>query len=141
MRAVVLAVFVLLVPQLAAATMPATLYKDPWCECCAAYADYLRGHGFDVTVIETEAMDARHAEAGTPAGFEGCHLTMIEGYAIEGHVPVGAIRTLLDEHPALAGISLPGMPEGSPGMTGVKQAPFVVYGFGGAGEPEPYVTE
>lgn len=141
MRAVLIAIVLLLAPQVAQAMTAATVYKDPWCDCCAAYADYLRGHGFEVTVVETELMDRVHEHAGTPAGFEGCHLSMIEGYVVEGHVPVGAIEKLLDERPAITGISLPGMPQGAPGMTGVKEAPFVVHGFGGDGAPTTFFVE
>ena len=142
MRAVVFALALWLLPSLAAAMSSVTVYKDPDCDCCLAYADYLRGHGFEVTVIDTEPMDRVRAHAGTPEGFEGCHLAMIEGYVVEGHVPVGTIEKLLDERPALAGVSLPGMPQGSPGMTGVKEEPFVVYGFGGPdGRPIPYAVE
>ncbi len=122
-----------------------TVYKDPLCGCCSAYADYLRAQGFDVTVIETEDMDARHAAAGTPEGFESCHLSMIEGYAVEGHVPMAAIEKLLAERPAIVGLSLPGMPMGSPGMGGAPEGPLTVYRFGatagGAPAPVPYTVE
>ena len=63
---------------------------------------------------------------GVPEKLAGCHTMLIEGYVVEGHVPVGAINKLLTERPRIKGISLPGMPEGSPGMTGVKSAPFQV---------------
>jgi hypothetical protein len=118
------------------------LYKDPACSCCAAYAEYLRANGFQVTVVEEEDLAARHAAAGTPEGFEGCHLGMVEGYVVEGHVPVAVIAKLLAERPDLSGISLPGMPEGSPGMGGEKGEPFVVYGFGGSlGRPVPFAID
>ncbi|MEX2649699.1 MAG: DUF411 domain-containing protein [Alphaproteobacteria bacterium] len=140
MRAVLFALLLVLAPAAFAGTA-VTVYKDPLCDCCGAYADYLRGHGFDVTVVETEDMAAVHARAGTPEGFEGCHMAMIEGYAVEGHVPVGAIEKLLDERPAITGISLPGMPEGSPGMGGDKGEPFVVHGFGDGSSPRAYAIE
>lgn len=140
MRAVLFALLLMLAPAAFAGTA-VTVYKDPLCDCCAAYADYLRGHGFAVTVIESEDMDEVHARAGTPEGFEGCHMTMIGGYAIEGHVPLGAIEKLLAERPAITGISLPGMPQGSPGMGGDKEEPFVVYLFGDGLSPRPYAVE
>jgi hypothetical protein len=118
------------------------LYKDPACSCCSEYADYLRANGFEVTVVLDEDLMARHAAAGTPEGFEGCHLSMIEGYVVEGHVPVSVIGKLLDERPEMTGITLPGMPEGSPGMGGEKTEPFVVYGFGGgAAHPVAYAVD
>ena len=63
---------------------------------------------------------------GVPAKFEGCHIMLIGGYVVEGHVPASAIKKLLAERPKIKGISLPGMPEGSPGMTGVKTEPFKI---------------
>jgi hypothetical protein len=65
-----------------------------------------------------------------PPEFEGCHTIEIGGYVVEGHVPATIIRKLLKERPKIRGISLPGMPDGSPGMSGIKREPFVVYEFG-----------
>ena len=64
---------------------------------------------------------------GVPEKLAGCHTMLIGGYVVEGHVPVGAINKLLAERPVIRGISLPGMPEGSPGMTGTKTEPFTIY--------------
>ena len=68
-----------------------------------------------------------------PQEYEGCHTTIIDGYVIEGHVPATIVRKLLKERPPIRGISLPGMPDGSPGMTGQKTEPFVIYEFGDSG--------
>jgi len=62
-----------------------------------------------------------------PAEYEGCHTTFIEGYVVDGHVPIKAINKLLKEKPAIAGITLPGMPMGSPGHGDDKSASFTVY--------------
>ena len=105
----------------------ATLYKQPYCSCCDGHADHLRAHGFKVTVVETPNMPQIKQKHGVPQQFEGCHTIEIGGYAVEGHVPAGIIRKLLKERPAIRGISLPGMPNGSPGMSGKKREPFVVY--------------
>ncbi len=51
----------------------------------------------------------------------------VESYVVDGHVPVDVIKKLLSERPKIAGIALPGMPEGSPGMTGHKRETFVIY--------------
>jgi hypothetical protein len=110
-----------------AAGIAATLYKDPDCDCCQEYARYLEQNGFVVEVKATREMSAVHAQFGVPFGLEGCHATVVGGYVVEGHVPVSAIRKLLAERPAIRGIALPGMPEGSPGMTGRKMAPFQIY--------------
>ena len=66
---------------------------------------------------------ARH---GVPSSLQSCHTAVVDGYVVEGHVPASAIRKLLAERPKIKGISLPGMPEGSPGMTGVKAEPFKI---------------
>ena len=118
----------------------ATLYKSPQCGCCEAYADYLRGNGFAVTVHATDDLFGLKQQHGVPEGFEGCHTTLIDGYVVEGHVPVDTLERLLSERPDIAGISLPGMPQGSPGMTGHKSEPFTVYEFS-EGQPSVYATE
>ncbi len=120
----------------------AVLYKNPQCSCCEGYADYLRGNGFDVTVKPTHDLAMISQKAGVPEQLEGCHTMFIDGYVIDGHVPVGIVRRLLTERPEIKGITLPGMPAGSPGMTGQKTAPFVVYALpkdGGA--PTVYAKE
>jgi hypothetical protein len=110
-----------------AETPAALMYKNPQCGCCEEYAKYLRRHGFKVTVKETHSMSLISRQAGVPEKLAGCHTMLINGYVVEGHVPVGAINKLLKERPSIKGISLPGMPEGSPGMTGEKTAPFTIY--------------
>jgi len=80
-----------------------------------------------VTIVETPNLSAIKKKFGVPAEFEGCHTTIIGGYVVEGHVPATIIGRLLKERPAIRGLSLPGMPEGSPGMTGAKRTPFVIY--------------
>jgi hypothetical protein len=118
----------------------ATLYKNPQCTCCEAYADYLRENGFDVTVVPTHDLSLIKQRHGVPAAYEGCHTMLIDGYVVEGHVPVDILDRLLTERPDLKGISLPGMPMGSPGMSGEKTEPFTIFGFGD--EPtEVYAVE
>jgi hypothetical protein len=111
----------------------AVLYKQPLCSCCDGHADHLRANGFKVTVVETHNMTQIKHRHGVPQEFEGCHTIEIGGYAVEGHVPAKIIHKLLKERPAIRGISLPGMPDGSPGMSGAKREPFVIYEIGPAG--------
>ena len=118
----------------------ATLYKNPQCGCCENYASYLRENGFEVTVKPTHDLGAINREAGLPENFEGCHTVFIDDYVVSGHVPVGTVQKLLAERPAIKGITLPGMPMGSPGMGGAKTEPFTVYGFGD-GAPKVYAIE
>jgi hypothetical protein len=103
------------------------LYKNPQCNCCEGYATYLRNHGYAVTTIATHNLSLIRREHGVPSDLAGCHTMLVEGYVVEGHIPVAALSKLLAERPKIKGISLPGMPDGSPGMTGRKSEPFTIY--------------
>lgn len=121
----------------------ATLYKNPQCGCCEQYANYLRGNGFAVKVVPTHDLSQIRRQAGisVPEKLEGCHTMQIGKYIVEGHVPVKTLDKLLTERPAISGISLPGMPDGSPGMSGQKTEPFTIYEIGNDAEPRIYATE
>lgn len=93
-----------------------TVYKTPSCGCCTAWIKHLQRDGLDVRVFEREDLAPVRASLGVPDELASCHTAKIGGYAIEGHVPAAAIRRLLEERPAAAGLSVPGMPMGSPGM-------------------------
>jgi hypothetical protein len=118
----------------------ATLYKNPQCGCCETYADYLRENGFEVTVKPTHDLPLMKRQYGVPGELEGCHTTLVYGYVVEGHVPVNTLLRLLTERPDIKGISLPGMPMGSPGMVGEKTAPFTIYEIGD-GPAKVYAVE
>jgi hypothetical protein len=117
-----------------------TLWKNPNCTCCDAYAEYLTRHGFKVTSKPTHDLSAKSRAAGIPDDFQGCHLGMIDGYVVSGHVPVATVNKLLTERPNIKGITLPGMPLGSPGMTGEKEEPFTIYTIGSE-RPNVYAVE
>ncbi len=121
----------------------ATLYKNPQCGCCEQYANYLRSNGFTVKVVPTHNLSLIRRQAGIniPQKLEGCHTMFIDKYVVDGHVPLKTLDKLLTERPDIRGISLPGMPEGSPGMTGQKTEPFTIYEIGGGAEPRVYATE
>jgi hypothetical protein len=118
-----------------AARVQATLYKNPQCSCCEGYAAYLRKNGFDVDVKPTNDLADISRKAGVPEELEGCHTMFVEGYVVDGHVPVEVVNKLLAERPPIAGITLPGMPAGSPGMTGTKTSPFTIYAVTKDGAP------
>jgi len=120
-----------------------TLYKTPQCGCCEDYADYLRENGFTVTVIPTYEIVEMSREAGIPDDFQGCHLSFIDNYVVSGHVPIDMVNEMLSERPDIKGITLPGMPMGSPGMSGKKRGKFTVYEVSGAGDNqlEVYATD
>ena len=107
--------------------LKATMFKRPYCSCCDGHAEHLRANGFEVKIVQTEKLDALRQQHNVPQRFEGCHTLLIDGYVVEGHVPASVIHTLLKQRPRIRGISLPGMPDGSPGMSGKKTAPFVIY--------------
>lgn len=120
----------------------ALLYKNPQCSCCEGYAAYLRQNGFEVEVKPTNDLPQISSKAGVPADLEGCHTTFIEGYVIDGHVPADVIQKLLKKKPAIAGITLPGMPMGAPGMGGAKTEPFTIYAVSKDGAaPKVYAVE
>lgn len=124
-----LAAFLLLAAPVLAAE-PVTIWRAPGCGCCDAYAEYLRAEGFEVTVIDDRNFDKRSIEAGVPQQGIGCHLAMIDGYVVSGLVPAEIITRLLEERPAITGITLPGMPMNAPGMAAQKSGRLKVYSFG-----------
>src|SRR3546814_11558091 len=87
-------------------------------------------NGYAVTVNPTHDLVTMGREAGMADDVQGCHLTFIDGYVVSGHVPVTTVNRLLSERPAIKGVTLPGMPMGSPGMNGQKTAPFPLYEIG-----------
>jgi len=105
-----------------------TIYKSLSCGCCGLYANYFESRGNkDVKVIDMEDLSAIKKEYGVPLDLESCHMTVVGNYFVEGHVPLEAIDKLLSERPDIAGIAMPGMPSGSPGMPGQKYGEFIVY--------------
>lgn len=104
-----------------------TLYKDPQCGCCEGYADYLRGNGFEVSIVPTHDLPLLDEKYGIATALSPCHISIIGGYVVGGHVPIEIVNRLLAERPQITGITLPGMPQGSPGMSGRKTEPFTIY--------------
>ncbi len=90
--------------------------KTPWCGCCAVWVERMREAGFELTVRDVENLNPVADKAGVPRNLRGCHTAKVAGYVIEGHVPAEDIRRLLEERPDAIGLSVPGMPIGSPGM-------------------------
>jgi hypothetical protein len=131
------AVLTLLTSPLRAVAAPikVILYKNPQCTCCEGYATYLRQNGFDVDVKPTNDLAEISQKAGVPEKYQGCHTMFVDGYVVDGHVPVEIVRKLLSERPNIAGITLPGMPAGSPGMVGEKTQTFVIYAVTKDGKP------
>lgn len=107
-------------------TATVEVYKSPTCACCHEWEAYLRAHGITVRSIPTEDLAAVKDAHEVPSVAWSCHTAIIDGYAVEGHVPVEAIEDLLAAAPEIDGIALPGMPSGSPGMPGLKEVSFEI---------------
>lgn len=111
------------------------IWKNEGCECCSVWAAHLEKAGFATVSHEVEDLAAIRAMAGVPEDLLSCHTASVEGYALEGHVPLAAIERLLAERPAILGIGVPGMPGGALGMEslGYDPEPYDVIAFAGDG--------
>lgn len=117
------------------------MYKDPNCGCCAKWAEHMRANGFAVKEVPSARMDLVKRDAGVPQALGSCHTAKIGGYVVEGHVPAADVRRMLDDKPAIAGLSAPGMPLGSPGMEGPYPAErYDVVSFDAKGETEVFAS-
>lgn len=108
------------------------VYKTETCGCCNYWVDHVRDAGFSITAhdISHRELNEKKREVGLDFGLASCHTAFVEGYAIEGHVPAEDILRLLEERPAVAGLTVPGMPIGSPGMEqGDRRDPYHVLAF------------
>jgi len=116
----------------------ATIFKNPQCTCCESYGEYLRANGYPVKMVATHDLALIKQRQGIPAGLEGCHTALVGGYFVDGHVPVQTFDRLLAERPAISGISLPGMPTGSPGMGGPKTEMWTIVAVAPDGDTSAY---
>ena len=116
-----------------------TLYKNPQCDCCEGYADYHRHNGFKVKAVSTNDLTVMGQKYDISDDLAPCHISLIGGYVVGGHIPIEVVNRLLSEKPQITGISLPGMPEGTPGMPGKKAGPLTIYEIGKA-PPKVYAT-
>src|SRR5688500_13325285 len=93
-----------------------TVYKTPTCGCCAKWVEHMKQNGFTVHVTDMNDLSTVKAKHGVPSKAQSCHTGVVNGYVVEGHVPAADVKRMLKEKPAIAGLALPGMPMGSPGM-------------------------
>jgi len=134
-------VAILFAPTLAAAENPkATVYKTPTCGCCSKWIKHLEENGIDVEAKDLRDVTPIKKISGVPRTMASCHTAMIDGYFIEGHVPAEDIKRLLKERPEVAGLAVPRMPIGSPGMEGPNAKPYRVYAVGTDGSAKVYAT-
>lgn len=117
-----------------------TIYKNPACGCCGIWTKYLQARGYKVKVLMRDDMEPIKLRAGVPDDLATCHTAFIEDYVVEGHVPLPAIRKMLNERPKILGIAVPGMPAGSPGMPTVNKEPFQAIAFDADGNQSVYMS-
>ena len=117
---------------------PVTVYKDPNCGCCAKWVDHMKAAGFSVSVMDMPDLSMVKQKYNIGAELQSCHTAVIGDYAIEGHVPADLIVKLLEEKPSVAGLAVPGMPMGSPGMEGATRERYDVLTFDRAGRTTVY---
>jgi len=115
-----------------------SVYKNASCGCCKKWVEHLQAAGFRVTVHDTSNLAGVMEHYGVPRKLTACHTAVVDGYVIEGHVPADVIQRLLKERPGIAGVAVPGMPAGSPGMESETPARFYILTFDKNGTTSVY---
>ncbi len=104
------------------------VYMGPTCQCCELYANIMgRNYKVEKEKLSVAEMEELKMKLGVPGALYSCHTSVVDGYIVEGHIPMEAIEELRNAALDVAGIGLAGMPQGSPGMPGFKSGPFQVY--------------
>lgn len=113
------------------ATAPnVTVYRSPDCSCCGGWIKHLKAQGFEIKDFPTVEIELLKQKHNVPDNLTSCHTAIINGYVIEGHVPADDIKRLLQQKLNVAGLSVPQMPVGTPGMEiGNQKDPFTVFSF------------
>jgi hypothetical protein len=118
-----------------------TVYRSPTCGCCEKWIAHMEKQGFNVKEIQSEDMDSVKQRLGVQAKLQSCHTAVVDGYVVEGHVPAGDVKKLLQNKPKAAGLAAPGMPTGSPGMeVGTMKPDFSVLLFDAQGKAKTFNT-
>ena len=117
-----------------------TVYKDRSCSCCKNWIAYLQANGFKVDVHEVDGTKPYQKQFHVPSNLVSCHTAVVNGYTLEGHVPASEIKKLLSERPKIQGLSVPGMPVGSPGMEGGQRQTYSVIAFSDGGKTSVYAN-
>ena len=117
---------------------PITVYKSPTCGCCAGWAEYLQKNGFQVSIVDRHDLSDLKARHGITPALRSCHTAIVDGYAIEGHVPADDIWRLLKEKPEAAGLTAPGMPIMSPGMNSIEPSGYDVLLYEKGGQTQVF---
>ena len=117
------------------------VYKTPECGCCKAWVKHLRDNGFQVETMDMPDLSFVKQKYGVKPALQSCHTAVVNRYVVEGHVPADLIVKMLKERPAIAGLAVPGMPSGSPGMEGGVKQPYEVLTFDRAGHSRVYARK
>lgn len=115
-----------------------TVYKSPTCGCCTAWVKYLQDNDFQVEMFDIQDLGPIKDKYRVTSKLESCHTALVDGYVVEGHVPVDDIRHLLDEKPDIKGLTAPGMPAQSPGMASLTPKNYDVLSFDNNGKIEVF---
>lgn len=124
-----LAVLLMAAPAVAGRPIPpeVTVYKTATCSCCAKWVAHLEQQGFLVRTVDVMDLAPYKRKGGVPATLNACHTAFVGGYVVEGHVPGDVVKRMLAERPSIAGLVVPGMPIGSPGMEmGSRRDPYSI---------------
>ena len=106
------------------------VHRSPTCSCCGKWVEHLKQNNFNVKDIVTEDVQSVKDQYGVGKDLASCHTAIVEGYVVEGHVPANDIKTLIKNKPKIVGITVPGMPSGTPGMEmGGKKDAFDIISF------------
>lgn len=125
---------------IAADETPITVYASPSCSCCHKWVSHLEQNGFHVTLEKVVDVTPIKRQFGVPDSLWSCHTAMVHAYAIEGHVPADLIQRVTRERPEIAGLAVPGMPSGSPGMEGPRKDRYEVIAFARDGATRTYAV-
>jgi hypothetical protein len=117
-----------------------TVWRTATCGCCGKWVEHLKTSGFNPTVHVVQNTDEVPAAKGVPRELRSCHTATVNGYTVEGHVPADVIQKLLKEKPKVAGIAVPGMPAGSPGMESPTPQPYDIVAFDAAGKTKVFAS-
>jgi hypothetical protein len=122
----------------AAVSPPVTVFKTRTCGCCGHWVEHMKANGFDVKVQDVDDTGEYRHKYGVPDNLASCHTAVVDGYAIEGHVPAADIQRLLKTRPKAKGLAVPGMVMGSPGMEGPRSDAYTVVLFDADGHTSAF---
>ena len=117
-----------------------TIFKTATYGCCGVWSKHIDQDGYSVEEVILQSLNTKKQDFGIPRQLWSCHTGYVDGYFVEGHIPSHVVDKLLEERPDIAGIALPGMPIGTPGMPGPKQEDWIIYAVAHDGSYEEYMV-